>query len=354
MKGGYLMPDTYNLEMKKLYDDLMKSNSSEGQQPRLPIICPGTYEKPCRLCDLCKTILFKRDNEGTPIRQKATDLNRKKSYYSNVIFPTNPSEIVVFQYGDTIWKDLMLFLMSPTSEIQDFLDPRKGRNIVITKTIDGGNKRRTKYSTKPRINPSPLLDMSVLSRLKEEQYQLHNIIELIKLSKVKPFYQSILQERETELRFLPSWLGPGISKFFQLVMYHYSISEEEFDLVQRGEYDPFSGTEQKKEVDYTAPKLIPSPAKKEAEKPPQTKSMWGEYLEEASPPRSVAKEIEEPKKETEVENYPPCFGKQYSPTDEECNGDCKGDGWMEACKSAQEASERASFEKRKIAKRLVK
>lgn len=348
----------YNLEMQKLYSEIVKSNSDK-KETTLPVICPTTFNKPCRLCDLAKTILFRKDNEGTPIRQKASELNRKKSYYSNVIFPTNPSEIVIFQYGETVWKELMLFSMAPGSEVRDWLDPRTGRNVIVTKTIVGGNKRRTQYSTKSRINASPLLDMAVLKKLSQPEYQLDNIIDLIKSGKIKVFYQSLLQDGQNELRFLPSWLGPGITKFFHLVLYHYGVTDEEFDMIQKGELNPFAG------LDYVPE--TGTPKKEEIRIYPEgspggniavgsgVKSLWDTYIEaETHYPKK--EEVTPIIKETEEERYPypPCFGKKWDPTDSECVEDCKADGWAEACQKAFDSLQRSSLEKRKVAKRLMK
>lgn len=346
----------YDAEMQKLYNEMMKTKDESA--PSLPVVCPTTFDKPCRLCDLCKAILFKRDNEGTPIRTLAGEKNRKSSYYSNVVMPTNPSEIVILQYGDTIWKKLMLYQMGPVSEIKDFTDPRTGRNIIITKTVVGGNKRRTQYSTEARINPSPLLDMSILRKLGEEQYQLHNILELIKLGKVKPFYQSMLADGPNEVRFLPSWLGPGISKFFQLVKYHYGTTQEEFDLIQKGELDPFAGIGAGVSIEPTTPKTwksVDTEPPMESKPRNQAQGMWDAYM--AAPPTPQMSTTSHTTMTTEqlVEDLtPPCFGKQYDVNDIECTQRCKEQGWDEACKTATDALARATFEKRKTAKRLAR
>ena len=347
------MPDRYEQEMAKLYGELVKSKG-EGGAGVAPIVCPTTFNKPCRLCDLSKAILFKKDNEGTPIRAKASELNRKKSYYSNVIFPTNPSEIVVFQYGDTIWKELMLWSMGPASEIRDWLDPKTGRNVIITKTVVGGNKRRTTYSTKNRINASPLLDMAVLKKLAQPEYQLDNILDLIKSQKVKPFYQSQLQEGPNELRFLPSWLGPGIAKFFQMILYHYGVTEEEFEQIQRGELNPFAGLEYAvgEIKPYTPATGTGSTSTGEYKDVRKAVSLWDEVItpptHEQSPPPPIPTKTDT----IQADPYPPCFGKKYDPNDEECTIDCHGDGWAEPCKTAFEALQRTGLEKRKTAKRL--
>lgn len=343
------MPERYDAEMQKLYNELVK-NKEDGQTS-MPIVCPSTVVKPCRLCDLAKNILFKKDNEGTPIRQKASELNRKKSYYSNVIFPTNPSEIVIFQYGDKIWKELMLWSMSPSSEIKDWLDPQVGRNIIVTKTTVAGNKRRTDYSTKSRINATSLLDMAVLKQLSKPEHQLDNILDLIKSGKVRPFYQSQLQDGPNELRILPSWLGPGITKFFQLVMYHYGVSEEEFEMIQKGELNPFSG------VDYgerAQPDPIPLPLQPDFQggiEAVKTKSLWDQYTKE-EPKVEASTKTESPT--IDPPTYPPCFGKRWDSTDTECTEDCNADGWAEPCKTAFEAVQQTALDKRKTAKRLAR
>jgi hypothetical protein len=342
-----MIDKNYDAEMSKLYNEMVKSQG-EGGEKTVPIICPTTFNKPCRLCDLSKTILFKKDNEGTPVRQKASELNRKKSYYSNVIFPTNPSEIVIFQYGDTIWKELMLWSMGPASEVRDWLDPRVGRNVIITKTVVGGNKRRTQYSTKSRINASPLLDMSILKKLANAEYQLDNILDLIKSGKAKPFYQSQLQEGPNELRFLPSWLGPGITKFFQLVLYHYGVTEEEFEMIQRGELNPFAGMDY---VETEKPKVSIAPSPSTTGTITSKDLDWGNYMEE----KKVATPLIQASSATEgADNYPPCFGKKWDITDSECNEDCRADGWADPCKTAFESLQRTGLEKRKTAKRLAK
>jgi hypothetical protein len=344
------MPERYDAEMQKLYNELVKNRSEDGQI-NLPIVCPTTFNKPCRLCDLAKNILFKKDNEGTPIRAKASELNRKKSYYSNVIFPTNPSEIVVFQYGDKVWKELMLWSMGPASEVKDWLDPKTGRNVIITKTTVAGNKRRTDYSTKSRINSTPLLDMAVLRKLSQPEYQLDNILELIKAGTVKPFYQSGLQDGANELRFLPSWLGPGITKFFQLVLYHYGVTEEDFEMIQKGELNPFSG------VDYgERAQTEPHPIQREVQTQPKpvdpAGSLWDQYIKEV--PRGVTTAKTESLAAEAPAAYPPCFGKKWDANDTECTEDCNADGWAEPCKTAFEAVQRTALDKRKIAKRLIR
>jgi len=345
------MPNTqYEQEMQKLYNELMK-NKGEGGETNPPIVCPSTFDKPCRLCDLAKTILFKKDNEGTPIRQKASELNRKQSYYSNVLFPTNPSEIVVFQYGHSIWKELMLFQMGPGSEVADWLHPQTGRNVIITKTVAGGNKRRTQYSTKARITASPLLDMSVLRQLSLPQYQLSNVLDLIKSGTIKPFYQSQLQEGPNELRFLPSWLGPGITKFFQLVLYHYGFSEEEFNMIQRGDLNPFAGMDYSVEPEKPKVSIVPGPSSTNSI---SSKDLWSEFPIEEAPKVTTAPAIVAPSATQEANPSPPCFGKQFDPNDEECIVECAADGWAEPCKIAFEALQRSTFEKRKVAKRLIK
>lgn len=358
----------YNAQMEKMAKELFQDEKEKTTT--LPIICPTVEGKPCRLCDLAKTILFKKDNDGTPIRQKASDLNRKKNYYSNVILPTNPSDIVPFQYGEGIWKELMLLSMGPASEVKDWLDPRTGRNVIITKTIPGGNKRRTTYTVKPRITSTSLLDMSILRKLSNPECQMDHIVELIKSGAVKPFYQSQLQEGPNELRFLPSWLGPGVTKFFHMMLYHYGVTEEEFAMIQRGDLDPFAGLGTTVVKEASPPLFItstigagvgttPPTTKLEVHKA-EPKSVWDSYIGPTTnaptvlPAKTATEVVQELKTESPDSPYPPCFGKKFDPNDQECIEDCAADGWTEACKMATESLQRAQVEKRKVAKRLVK
>ena len=98
-------------------------------------ICPTTYDKPCRLCTLSYEILRDRANQGTKLRDRAYELNQKHKYYSNVIFPgINPSQVVVFEYGDKIFGKFIGYQMDPNSDYKDWTHPADGRNVFIKKT----------------------------------------------------------------------------------------------------------------------------------------------------------------------------------------------------------------------------
>jgi hypothetical protein len=219
----------YEREMLDLYKRTTdeKGQSFEGQ------VCPSTDGHPCRLDDLCKEVLWNKDIvPSDPIRKRASDLNRKERYYSNIYFVANPNEVVLLEYGVKLFNQLIAFQMDPQSEVKNFFDAKTGRNLLVGKT-QGATKRDVEYKVTPRINTSQVSHPELLKRL----YDLSNVTALIKSGKVKPLYQSKL-EKSTEIRVLPSWLGPQSSIFFTMVKYHYNISAEDFALCQAGKINP--------------------------------------------------------------------------------------------------------------------
>lgn len=218
----------YEREMLELYNKSVNKST-----PSFGVLCPSTHGKACRLDDLCKEILWDKSiPKDAPIRQKASDLNRKERYYSNVIFMSNPTEVVVLEYGVKLFNQLIALQMDALSEFKYFFDAKKGRNLFIKKT-QGAQKRDVDYKVTPRVAISALPDPSVLKKLND----LSNIHALVKAGKVKPVYQSKL-EKDTEIRILPSWLGLEYTKFFEKLFYHYNISEDDFNLCQSGKTNP--------------------------------------------------------------------------------------------------------------------
>jgi hypothetical protein len=285
----------------------------------------------------------------------------------------------------------MGFAMDPNSEYKGFLDPQTGRNVFIIKHshID---KKKTTYDVEPRIQTSPLLDMSVLSKM----YQLDKVLELIATKTVTPFYQSKLQNERTEVRFLPSWFGPRYSIFYMEVQYHYGFTADEFEAIQRGELNPFIGEDGS--TFYMDPALTPKPEEMPKQRtiaqgqfvPPSTfqvpqkaqspweQSGWEQFggfsavpgshpigdkgnivgtnvspkPQELQPTHEKLHEelpVADKQKQETIVTFPSCYGKEYNPEDPECSVSCEEEGWGAGCKLAMEAAER-----RKAAKRLFK
>ncbi len=169
---------------------------------------------------------------------------------------------------------------------------------------------------------SAIPDINIIQKM----YDLSNIIALIKSGKVKPLTQSKLGP-STEMRFLPSWLGPGIAKFFERVVYHWGISQEDFDAVQNGSYNPFT---------IKIPTVFPQ-------------DVYAGVSATANPPTPpFVVEEDKPKEEDPQTTVPMCYG-QYDKDNEECTVECTRDGFGEGCKNTLEEK----LIKRKAARRLV-
>lgn len=224
--------EQHEQEMQNKYK---KGADSGGGAKITSIVCPHYYDQPCKVCDLTYGYYQLRLGKEHYLRQKAHDLNRKIRYYSNVLFPANPSEVVLFEYGDVIHRMLYSFFSDDDSEYKGFTDPVNGRNCVIKKTVPGGNKRLTDYFVEMKAQISQIPNPAVLSSL----HNLDKVVELIETGKVKPYYQSQLTDGRTELRILPSWLGPKFKVFYVEVPYHY-ITKEEFDSITNGKTNPFA------------------------------------------------------------------------------------------------------------------
>lgn len=331
---------------KQMYEDYLNTFKSSQEESKKPIICPETFKgKVCKLCELCKQILFNKNLKTPQLTDAAGNLNRKFKYYSSITFPlVNPAEIYVFEYGMKIYKKLMAMHMDPQSEYKGFYHPTTGRNLQIIKTPDP-NPKKTSYDVEPRSMATPLVDMSVLTRLPK----LDQILELLKTNSVKVISQSKFSPNRTEVRFLPSWFGPGFEIFWSRIKYHYQVSQDTFDAIQRGEIDPFA--------EFRDPKISPltSPVRQEPIRPTvatsPVKTGWEDFLSQTKPASitthtevvSAAADVEE-----DDDTYPECHGK-FDSTNPECTGPCKEDGWAESCE--ERAKEKA---KRKTARRLYK
>lgn len=330
------LKEDYEHQMLELYQ---KSAGTKEDGMISGLICPTYYKEKCGLCTMCMEILFDRSNEGTPIQEKARDVNMKKTYYSNIIFPANPNDIVVFAYGDKIFKRLLRMQMDPQSDYKFFFHPEQGRNMFVDK-IPGATKRQTQYDVEARPNTSKLPDRSILVQLGSPEHQLHNIIQLMKEGKVKSFPQSKLPNGKTEIRVLPSWLGPDSIAFFHQVMYHYNITEDEFRAIQEGKLDPFASLRK----NYVA-----KPESKPTANADVGKSPWGTYLIPAGASVVPVKvETEEEKLQTSKKGKKPgCYG-EYDAGSTECTEECMEDGWAIPCKEKAIAEEAT----RKTARRL--
>ena len=327
--------DQYLEEMKRLYEKTLQSGKTSTG-----VICPKSFDSAdkkndCRLCELCKNILINRDTpKNDPLKDKARNVNAKKKFYSNIILLANPVEVVVLEYGEKIFNKLIAGQMDELSEWKNFMHPAQGRNLYVTKVKIGPEKKDVDYNVEPRMSISPLPDPSVLTRL----YDMSNITALIESGKVKPVYQSKFDFQKTEVRFLPSGDKTRPLMFFKLVLWHYNISKEEFEAVQKGAFNPITGIYTKLAARTEA---IPFPSLP----PSSTKTMtnedilaeWGGGISDLEENSSVEDAIHDDANfETEIGVEPICFG-QYDKDNNTCIGKCSAeDGWGVACRKINE------------------
>jgi len=310
----------YNDEMMKLY----KKSFGSGKAEFAGIPCPGTG---CKVCSSVQEVFFNKSiPKGDPLRERARSIMAKDRYYSNVYLVSNPLDLIVFEYTDKyIGSTLVSWQMDPTSELKDFFHPKNGRNIFITKVPTGPDPKQVEYRTEPRINSTPIIDPKVLTKL----VNLDNLIELVTLGDVKPFYQSKLQNSvKTELRILPSWLGPEYPFFFKRIAYHFNISPEEFKATQEGKLNPIKNV--------TSEVQLSTVFQQQTTSKEEDLGKWG-FKEEV-----VASTVTAPSLE---DDRPACFG-EFDDTNSECKEDCAT--WADSC--AVEYQEK--LKKRKAMQRL--
>ncbi len=298
----------YEKEMEELY----KRASGQKSETYHSIVCPTVNGKVCKLCEQCKEVLFDKSiGEKDPIRLRASNINGKFRYYSNVVFLSNPTEVVVFEYGDKIAKALVLAQNGPVTYNKDFMDPIKGRNVAITKISGGGDRRNVDYKV-AFGEVSPLVDKSVLTKMNN----LGAILQLIE-NGLRPFYQSKLQGT-TEMRILQSWLGAErYWMFFKQAVYHYNITDEEFNAVLGGELNAVTNEALVKVVKQA--ELVTVPPQKQLSTLDTSKQMkklldeWGIGSNSSDP---LTEDNQEP---------PICF------SDVQNKPECKECGWNKEC-----------------------
>lgn len=375
--------EQYEKEMLDLYNRSLK----QGKEDQFSaIFCPTNYGEPCILCDMCKEILFdKRTYDKTPAQEKARELNRKNHYFSNIIFIANPMDIVLFDYGEKyIFNKLLGYQMDPDSDHKDFFHPIRGKNITITKQQLGADRKSVSYDVEARSMATKLPNMAVLQKLEEDIYNLDHITENIRAGKIRPLPQYKLPVQKTELRWLPSWLGPDIPKFYTHIIMHHNISDIEFTAIQNGKLDPFKLLRTKTSVYIQQPSNSPvddnegklaalatmqsliSGAEEVAKK---TVSKWGAYVDATTPvkPAAKLKTIVEPPTDKVLDAplpdnlleedepqpvLPACYGKLFDANNTECTEECAEDGWMAGCQKAMESANRLAARQR--AKKVAK
>lgn len=198
------------------------------------VTCPEQYDKTCRLCQLTREIFRNRANESEEQIERAYELAQKTKAYINVVLKNDPKRVVVLEIGKSILGDLMDIQNGVKGdEYKNFYSLKTGRNIKIVKT---GKGRDTEYEVWPRDNAS-----AFPANFMKQAVDLENIDNLIAEKKVETMRAAKLEEGPNEMRILPNWrFGEKIELFFYSVKYHTGLTATEFDLVQAGQYNPFT------------------------------------------------------------------------------------------------------------------
>lgn len=305
-------PEQHEQEMLDRYQRSIQG-TTEGPKASM-LICPQYYNKPCALCDLTYQFFKTFRDKNHPRRDQARNLNRKFQYYMNVVLPPNPSEVVLFNCGKALFDILWGYFIDEKSEYKGYTDPTTGRNLFIIKAVPGGNTRQTKYGIEMRIQPTPLPDPGVLSGL----YNLDKVVEVLELQQAKILYQTQLSEGRTEIRILPSWLGPKYRKFYEEVPVHF-MNRDEFNAIQAGKVSPFADL-------GIGPAVIEQPAITIQPEPTTTDPWKGVF----NPPKPDPVPQETKVGLSTLAGKPPCFG-TYETSSPLCTQRCSNIGWMKEC-----------------------
>lgn len=325
-------------------------------------ICPAFYGKKCKLCERADHVYYNTERED-PLHQRAYDLRAKSKYYLNIITTDEPSKVQILEAGPKIVDPLVNYQMGSKKDYKDFMHPKRGRNIYIDK--EGGvGARNATYDPTPRANISPLPDMNVLKHM----YNLDEIDKLILEEDVKVIRPSRWEEGTMEVRVLPNWhyvkalKDPEFKKkyldklyqfFFIEVLWHMGISDEELELYNTGQIDPFGEFDDDEGIEGEAPtkaakkaKSNPKKAKPKDETPePDTGDVFDEdeVVDETDIDDELFDDVVDDEEEVveddgedadddllPVGDENPCFGNGYDPDDELCQ-ECNE---REACSKA--------------------
>lgn len=332
----------YLKEMQEHYAQVMSAGTGEKKKVSMSF-CPTTWNKPCKLCDSCKEILFHQDRQTAQKIEQAREINRKPKFYANVVLPSNPSEVLLFEYGKTIGDKLGIYEMDNNSDLKGFINPKSGRNMIIVR-YPNADKRKTRYDVEPRIIASSIADMSILDKL----YNLDDVPALLTAG-IQPLYQSKLTAQRTELRWLPFWdwrNHPELASVFQVKYFiHYHTSEDELAAINRGELTPL--LDEASAVTPMLPRAIVPPSVIPPTAPstwiPQAPviaqapiakatTLWDDLQAEAS-----VRPVDAPTPTAKRGARPGCFG-TYDDGEPVCIKRCAEQGWLEECRIETEAS----------------
>jgi len=114
-----------------------------GSERKTAAVCPrgSVQATKCPICEASSVLYRSNDDKD---KELASDLYHKKRYLANVLDLGNTEKgVQIYEFGPRVYNKLMKYVASGL--FGDILDLEKGRNIILSKTIPGGNARMTEY-----------------------------------------------------------------------------------------------------------------------------------------------------------------------------------------------------------------
>jgi hypothetical protein len=124
-----------------VYDYMMHYNL--GSEKKTAAVCAKS-NNPSAKCPICEASsgFYRSADESDKLLGK--DLYHRIRYLANIVDLNNLEKgVQVYEFGPTVYNKLMKYVASGL--FGDILDLEQGRNIILSKTIPGGNARMTSY-----------------------------------------------------------------------------------------------------------------------------------------------------------------------------------------------------------------
>ena len=113
-----------------------------GAEKKTAAVCPrsGGANTKCPICE-ASSALYKGDDKD---KELASDLYHKRRFLTNILDLNDIQKgVQVYEFGPTVYNKLMKYVASGL--FGDILDLEKGRNVILSKTVPGGQVKLTDY-----------------------------------------------------------------------------------------------------------------------------------------------------------------------------------------------------------------
>ena len=171
-----------------VYDYLIHYNL--GSERKTAAVCPKSSNPnaKCPICEASSTLYRSNDDKD---KELASDLYHRRRYLANILDLNDIQKgVQIYEFGPTVYNKLMKYVASGL--FGDILDLEKGRNIILSKTVPGGNARMTNYD----IIVSP--DISSIVKYLPQDYaqKIDDLGKIVPKSKSYEDLKSILEGEE--------------------------------------------------------------------------------------------------------------------------------------------------------------